>query len=177
MAYTVDLRNKKPQEQETSALLDAPEHNDHVISWVTSLSKIPAKKTAVLVLMISIAGGIGAMLLDRNYLFATLLFLTGTLMMMSSHQKPTQHEVQVDLTGITVRGQRYPYREMKSFWISYEPPHKELSIELRKALTSYIKIPLENINPMDVRARIITAVVERKHEDSVLDQIVRKLGV
>jgi len=71
-----------------------------------------------------------------------------------------------------------PYNELRSFWISYEPDGmKELSILHKTWHSSYIKIPLGDKNPLQIRDFLLNYVPEDKHENNIFDIFGRKLGV
>jgi len=72
----------------------------------------------------------------------------------------------------------YYYKELKSFWIDYNPNgSKELSLETRKWYLPYIKISIEEENPVGLRSFMIDFVPEKMHEPSLIDFISRKIGL
>lgn len=88
-----------------------------------------------------------------------------------------QSEITVHATGVSVDDQRHHYADMKSFWIDYQPNLKELSIEMKKSYAPRIKVPLEDVNPLEIRRAMISYVPEKEHEQSLLDHIIRLIGI
>jgi len=82
------------------------------------------------------------------------------------------------IIGIQLDKKIIPYKNIKSFWISYEPEGiKELSIEQKKWYSPYIKIPLHSQNPVQIRDFMLNYAIEKEHEDTIFDTIARKLGI
>ncbi len=157
---------------------ESRESADDGIAWVTSLSRVPSKKTAVLLAVLLTVSAGAVLFMNRDLMFAAVLVLAGILFVISSFKDPVYQQVRIDTSGVTVQDRRYFYSEIKSFWISYEPAVvKELSLELKKKYTQRIRIPLENINPLEVRRAMVTLVPEKEYEESIIDQIARKLNI
>ncbi|MBI2053042.1 MAG: hypothetical protein HYT34_02235, partial [Candidatus Ryanbacteria bacterium] len=65
---------------------------------------------------------------------------------------------------------------LKSFWVFYTPGGvKELSLKLEKALAPYLRIPLGDANPNEVRTFLLNYLPEKKQEDSLIDALMRYL--
>ena len=80
--------------------------------------------------------------------------------------------------GISIDNQPYSYKELKSFWIEYALGDiKELSLESKKWYLPYIKISIENQNPMELRAMLSNFLPEKEHEVSLIDLFAQKLGM
>ena len=72
----------------------------------------------------------------------------------------------------------YYHKDLKSFWIEYNPEWlKELSLESAKWYMPYIKVLLNEQNPVEVRALIVNFLPEKEHEISLVDHVGRKLGL
>lgn len=72
----------------------------------------------------------------------------------------------------------YPLREIQSFWIQYEPEFgiQELSIHLKRWASPYVKIPLGDVDPVQVHSILIDYIPEEVHEETFLDLISRIIG-
>jgi hypothetical protein len=92
-------------------------------------------------------------------------------------RKPRIISFEISGRGIKIAKRLYPYDNLKSFWIHYDPPRKsELSLESKKAIMPYITIPLGDIDPNIIRDRLIKLLPEKKHEESIIDNISHYLG-
>ncbi len=106
------------------------------------------------------------------------LVLSSLMLVLYANKKPTICQITVNQAGITIEDKTYYYKELKSFWLDYPPTGpKELSLESKKWYMPYVKISIENQNPVEIRSLIIHFVAEREHEKSLVDLISRKIGL
>lgn len=114
----------------------------------------------------------------RNYSFGALLVACATVGLLFSRQERKARRILIDKGGISIDKEKYLYRNIKSFWIHYSPGGiKELSIETKKLLSSYLIVPLEGTHPVDLRKFLVKYIPEKEHEPSLIDMISRRLGV
>lgn len=79
--------------------------------------------------------------------------------------------------GVLVGDRLYEYKNLSSFWINYDPEGiKELSIEGKGLLSPYIKIPLGDQNPVEIRTALMNYLPEEQHPERIEDFLRRKLG-
>ena len=106
------------------------------------------------------------------------LILSSLVLLLYSKQKPTTSKITVNQSGVSVGDEVYYYKDLKSFWIEYNPGgSKELSLESAKWYMPYVKVMLNNQNPVEVRSLVINFLPEKEHENSLVDHIGRKLGL
>lgn len=114
--------------------------------------------------------------LTKNILFALLIILSYFSLSIYAVKKPKNLKLAITSRGIRIDKTLYEYDNLRSFWIFYNPPHhKELSIRSRKTVMPYIKIPLGEINPAEVRKYLVKYIPEKKQEESLIDNIARNL--
>ena len=168
MSQIIDLRKKGEPEVPTEA-------SD--IRWPTHLSP-PHRRDRILYTTIGliIAAGFVAYFV-HDFLFTTVLILSALVLNLNATRPHRQSEITVHATGVSIDDQRHHYADMKSFWIDYEPNLKELSIELKKGYAPRIRVPLEDTNPLEIRQAMISYVPEKEHDQSLLDHIVRLIGI
>lgn len=103
--------------------------------------------------------GVGLILyamLTQNFLFAVIIIMTGVIIGLSSLRDPQRILFQMTTRGIVLGNEFTPYKDIKSFWIFYEPPHfKNLYIDYRNPMTPHLKIPLEEQDPLEVRSALM----------------------
>lgn len=197
MAQTIDLRKKntplevpnppvEPEpviepvvesiaEAETPDLPVLPEASG--IRWFTHLSP-PHRKDRIMYATIALV--IAAVLVAyfaHDFLFTVVLILSAVVLNLNATRPHRQSEITVHATGVSVDDQHHHFADMKSFWIEYQPGQKELSIELKKGYSPMIKVPLEDTNPLEIRQAMVSYVPEKEHEQSLLDHIVRLIGI
>jgi hypothetical protein len=115
-------------------------------------------------------------LLTKNILFALLIGLSYFSITAFALKKPRDIRLSITPRGIKIDKTLYSFDNLKSFWIFYEPPEvKELSLRSKKVIMPYIKIPLSEQNPVKVRKILIKYLPERKHKESLIDNLARSL--
>jgi hypothetical protein len=78
-------------------------------------------------------------------LFAIILFL-------QAHQDPKQISFKITELGVVVGNRFYSFSELDSFFIIYNPPDvKTLFLETKEVLKPMIRVPLLDMNPVDVK--------------------------
>jgi len=112
----------------------------------------------------------------RNVLFALLIGLSYFSLSVYALKKPRNVSLTISPRGIRVNKTLYDFDSIRSFWIFYEPPHtRELSLRSRKTFVPYIKIPLGEQNPVEVRDFLIKYLPEKKHVESLIDNLAKSL--
>lgn len=115
-------------------------------------------------------------LLIKNLLFALLIGLSFFSLVTFALKKPREIRLAITSKGIKIDKILYSFDNLKSFWIFYEPPEvKELSLRSKKTIMPYIKISLAEQNPAEVRKFLIKYLPERKHKESLIDNLARQL--
>ena len=112
----------------------------------------------------------------RNILFALLVFLGYFSVTAYAIKKPRDIAVNINSQGIKIDKTLYPYDNLKSFWIFYEPPTlKEISLLSKKTIMPHIKIPIGAQDPDEIRRVLIQHLSEKKQDESLIDNITRQL--
>ncbi len=159
----------------------APNRNleDPQISWLApSFYYNPQKKYLSMTIIGLMAAGVGILVFQKDVLSAIFMMLTSLMFILYANKKPTIAEITVDTAGVSVADTRYFYRDLKSFWIDYTPGGpKELSIESSKWYLPYIKVSIEDKDPLEIRSLMISFLPEKEHENSLVDLIARRIGL
>ena len=87
-----------------------------------------------------------------NFLFSLIVILAAIILFMQAHQDPRQIPFQITDLGVIVGTRFYPYSEFENFYIIYNPPEvKTLFIETKNTLQPMLRIPLLDMNPIEVK--------------------------
>lgn len=101
-----------------------------------------------------------------NFLFAIILLLSVFVIVYQFFQAPRNVPVVIGEDGIIVDKRFYPYKELKSFWIIYEPPHsKYLYLDFKSQIKKSLPVPLEDANPLAVREALLNYLIENLEEE------------
>lgn len=115
-------------------------------------------------------------ILMRNFLFAVLVIIAAFVVAVLGTKKPQKINFAISARGVEIEKQIYPYKELESFWINYNPPEKkELAIKSKKKFVGLIKIPLDNTDPNLVRKKLARVLKEEELEESLIETIADRL--
>lgn len=125
--------------------------------------------------IITIALGIFA-LLTENILFLILIILGFFVFYIYANKEPRIIKFKINEKGIEMDDKLHEFDSLRSFWIFYDPPEqKELSFRSRKTLLPYVRIPLENENPNEIRKFLLKFLPEKHHRESLIDIWMRRV--
>ena len=156
----------------------SPKDSPHIFWEAPSFYYNPQKRYLSVLIVALLTGAIALLIFKYSTLTSIFLILSSLVLLLYGNQKPTISKISVNQSGILVDDIMYNYKDLKSFWIEYNPGGpKELSIESAKWYMPYVKILLNNQNPVELRSLIISFLPEKEHENSLIDHIGRKLGL
>lgn len=113
-------------------------------------------------------------LMLKNWLFAILVVLGGFSFGMYGVKRPRTINFAITSRGIKIGEVLYPFDHLKSFWLSYDPPHvKELYVISKKVLVPQLSIPLGASDPNEIREHLLKFLEEREIQESFADVIAR----
>lgn len=116
-------------------------------------------------------------LLTRNFLFAVIIVMVVVIFGLRFNREPRAVSVEVSESGLAVGGNFFPYRDLKNFWIAYEPPDvKKLYVEFSAGLRPTLSLSLEDQNPLRVRQVLLQYLPEDlSKEDELLSERLARL--
>lgn len=89
-------------------------------------------------------------------------------------QKVTDFAITYD--GIVVGRNIYPFEDMESFWIIYDPPHtRVISIRVKGYFRPYLRVPLHQVDPVIVLKELSRFIPEVRQEQGWIDVFERLL--
>ncbi len=114
-------------------------------------------------------------LLTANYLFVLIIVLFGIIVYLHALQTPLQVYFAITEAGIIVGKKFYPYKELKAFWIIYNPPAvKNLYFSASNVVKHRLVVPLLNFDPRPIRQYLNRFVTENTSEED--EPLSDKLG-
>ena len=108
---------------------------------------------------------------------AMAVVVAGTVVFIQqSRKKPEDIIYVVDNSGIRVGNKTYGWTELKSFWLVEEPGNDHLYLETTNRLLPTRTIHLANVEPAEVRARLVQHLPERTTRgEELADKLIRFL--
>ncbi|MBU4285113.1 hypothetical protein KKF60_00960 [Patescibacteria group bacterium] len=127
--------------------------------------------------------GIIALITD-NLLFLVLILLGFFTFYVYAKKEPRTIKFKIDERGIEVDDRLHTFDSIRSFWIFYNPAspaggppmEKEISFRSRKTFFPYIKIPLADQNPSEIRKYLLRFLPEKRHKESLIDIWMKRIG-
>lgn len=116
-------------------------------------------------------------ILSANFLFAIILVLAAFVTVFQFFQTPRPVQAKIGQDGVIIDDKFYPYKELQSFWIIYEPPMaKFLYLDFKNRFRRSLPVPLEDANPLDVRNALLNYIGENfEEEDERFDETVGRI--
>ncbi|MGE5297797.1 MAG: hypothetical protein ACM3KM_01400 [Acidobacteriaceae bacterium] len=114
---------------------------------------------------------------SRSVLTMILFVIMVIVAFIFARKTPKQLNHQLTPSGIIVGDMVYPYKNIKKFWIIYEPPYtKTLNLETTTYIGREVAIQLGRQNPVEVKMFLKKYLLEDlEKEESLTDIIARKL--
>ena len=101
-----------------------------------------------------------------NYLFAVILLLSAFTIVFQYFQATREIPVTIGEDGIIVDKSFYPYKVFAGFWLAYNPPEvKFLYLEFKNSIRKALPVPLEQMNPLEVREALLNYIQEDLEKD------------
>lgn len=114
--------------------------------------------------------------LTNSPLTAIVFILIGIVGYMHLERDPQLTDFAISYDGVVVGNEVYEWDDIVSFWIFYDPPHtRVISLHMKGKLMPYIHIPLHQIDPVEVREKMMDFVPELKQEQGMVDVLERLL--
>lgn len=126
--------------------------------------------------IIAIGLGVFALLSD-NILFLVVILLGFFSFYIYAKKEPRTIKFKIDEKGIEIDGKLHDFDSLRSFWVFYNPPEeKEISFRSRKTFFPYLRIPLADENPNEIRKYLLRFLPEKHHVESIIDIWMRRVG-
>lgn len=112
-----------------------------------------------------------------NTLFAAIIVMASFIYIYSSISSTMDIMFSISEIGVQAGSRFYPYKDIKSFWLLYEPQEnlKMLYFEFKRGARSSMSVPLKETNPLEVREVLLQFIPEdlEKEEEPLPDMITR----
>lgn len=129
---------------------DIPEfdHHDRSRGWL-----VTAVIVGVALLVYALA--------TRNFLFAIIVLLAAIILYQQSTVAPKNLRFAITEGGLEVGPDYFALKDVKNFWIHYEPPRsKTIFFTFKSSLRPGLSVPLQDQNPVSVRQTLLRFIPE-----------------
>jgi len=114
-------------------------------------------------------------ILLKNFLFAVLVLLSGALLLLFSVRKPRIVTFEIFDTGILVEKRLYLFKDLDAFYIDETHPDR-LLLQSKRLLMPILALPLENVEPTQVKALLLDRLKEKELQESLAIHLFERLG-
>jgi len=83
---------------------------------------------------------------------------------------------QVNDRGIMVDDVLYPFLTLHSFWIEHDHPEPKILIKSQKFFMPFITMPIDEVNPEDVRTILLHYIAETEHLEPLSLKVLEVMG-
>lgn len=159
----------------------APNRGDVILSWTFPEFEQHARSRAwylgaFAIFVISVA----LSAFSRNYTFIALLVLFAFVILVRLRRQPPDVQFAIREEGLEVGQRFYTWKELKEFWILYQPPQvKKVYFHFTSAIRPALDIALMDQNPLKLRQVLSERLQENTEfeEEPAGDQITRYLKI
>jgi len=145
----------------------APYLGEEIFSW--TVDEYERHERGPLWYVIAFLVGVSLVLyaiVTQNFLFAIIIIMSGVIIGLSSLREPQRVLFRMTTRGIGMGREFFPYKDLRSFWILYEPPlNKDLYVDFRNPLTPHLKISLEDQDPVEIRKTLLEFLREELSQE------------
>jgi len=119
---------------------------------------------------------VGYFTITKQIITAITFLLLGITVYIFSLKKPRTVGCSITYKAISVDNVAYPFSDLESFWIFYEPPDfKVISLKHKKPYLPHIHIPLGEEDPVEIRQVMLELLTEEEQEEAFSDRLARYL--
>ncbi len=115
-------------------------------------------------------------ILFENLLFAIVVLISAVTITLLALRDPEILEFTVNDRGIRAGDTLYPYSSIESFWVENSPEEQKILLQSERMLMPYIVVPIEEVDPEEVRNFIIQYIPEEEHVEPLSHRVMEYLG-
>jgi len=167
---TKSPRAKTTKKPATKVATKKSEHGQIFFQWAFPEHELHERKRGWYIAAALLAiGFITYGIWIENYLFIVIVLIIALIYGLNHMQRPLEIMFQINEDGIYVGQRFFKWKELKDFWIAYDPPEvKRLYITHKKKLFPQISIPLEDFNPVAIRRVLVKYLKEDLEQEEEL---------
>ncbi|MFH1187295.1 MAG: hypothetical protein V1688_00350 [bacterium] len=119
-------------------------------------------------------------LASLNFLFAVIIIIFAVVVFLHDTKEPMRVDFYIGEKGIFLGRKFFDYKELKTFWLIYEPKEvKNLYFCQKGFIKPLISIPLSDQNPLKIRDFLLQYLEEdlEKEEEPASEQFGRRFKI
>jgi len=119
-------------------------------------------------------------ILSGNFLFAIIIIMVILIYVFQERREPMTIKLNIREDGLEIGRNFYNYRDLRDFWIIYQPPEvKKIYVSFKSKIAAPLVISLENQNPLKIRKTLLEYLPEdlEKEEEPASDSLSRTFKI
>jgi hypothetical protein len=118
-------------------------------------------------------------LVTNSPIMAITFIMIGIVAYMQLQSEPKMFTFHITTKGVLIGKEFYPYENVISFWIFYDPPHtRTVSLHLKSGVFPFVHIPFDDDeDPTEIHAALIKFLPEIEQQSSMVDALERFLHI
>ena len=109
-----------------------------------------------------------------SVLFAILIVISWIAIVIHAARTHRSIRLAISERGLIIHNKLFFWKDLKSFWIFYEPPlRKEIVLESKKTIMPRMRIQIGDSDPMLIREHMMRFVHEQEQADSLIEMLSR----
>lgn len=146
---------------------DKIEKGNTLLSWHFSEFDTHERGPIWYIVFFSVAGLLFFIsVITLNFLFTVIIVMTTIIILLGHKKQPSELDISIVEAGIEVGDKFYMYKDIRNFFIIYEPPLvTTLFINLKSRTKPRLSIPLNGQNPVKVRDILLNFLEEDVKRD------------
>ena len=112
----------------------------------------------------------------NQIIFAVLTLLGVLALTLHASRRPRILQFEINDRGIIIDDILYPFLHIESFWIPHDHARPKIILKSHKALMPLIHVPIDEVNPEDVREVLLKYIAETEHDEPLSHLILERLG-
>jgi hypothetical protein len=111
-----------------------------------------------------------------NVIFGIFIIVAAGALVVRASKPPKVVHFEINDRGIIVDNILYPFLTLESFWIDAHDRPAKILLKSGKFFMPYISVPIEEVDPEDVRTILLQYIAETEHVEPVTQKILERLG-
>ena len=125
--------------------------------------------------IIAVTGAVLACIFG-NVIFGILILASATALSLHASIVPRVILYQINDRGIVVDDTLYTFLNLHSFWIDHKHPTPKILLKSQKFFMPFISVPIDEVNPEDVRAVLLRYIAETEHIEPLSLRVLEVMG-
>ena len=109
-------------------------------------------------------------------MFGIFIIVATIALCLHAGMRPRIVRYEINDRGLAINDVLYPFLTLESFWIDTLHPEPKILLKSSKMFMTYISVPIEEVDPEDVRTILLRYIAETEHVEPFSQKLLEVLG-